>query len=204
MASALLVAGGARHPACWLLRGIALVPLFTAIRILRRNGATFCGALWGFYLGLALTLQCGGASPRADAFWLALVVTPALYAYGASVLTERFGFQPLLLAVSWLVPEFLFHLLSGRNGIVGQATTPDRPLDMMAQVLGWLILAGLIAYVSAKLAATPGRARFVAAAMWAVRAREESRLRPPAAIRPPSLIYLIFGTAPRAPPLQAR
>jgi hypothetical protein len=203
VASALLVAGGARHPTYWLLQGTALVPLFTAIRRLRRGGAAFCGALWGFHLCLALTLQCGGAQPRADELWLVLVVTPALYAYGAVVLTERFGFQPLLLAVSWLVPELTVHLLSGRNGIVGQDTRLDGPLGTMVQVLGWLILAGLIAYVSAKLAATPGRARF-AAAPWIARAHEESPLRPPAAIRPASLIDLIFGIAPRAPPLVAR
>jgi apolipoprotein N-acyltransferase len=203
MASALLVGGEAHHPAGWLLEGIALVPLFAAIRLLRRGGAAFCGALWGFYLCLALALQCGGAPQRDDVFWLALVGMPALYAYGASALTERFGFQPLLLAVAWLAPEFVFHLISGRNGIVAQATTPDHPLSTIVQLLGWLILAGLIAYVNAKLAAALGRAR-VAARARIVTAGEKPRIPAPAAIRPTSFAHLVFGTAPRAPPLAFR
>lgn len=198
MASAYLIAMAVKDSHCGLFGCVALVPLFAAIRLLKPAGALVCGALWGACFCCGLALPDAGRMAR-PATALLFVLVPALYAGGAAVLTGRFGFQPLLLALGWLGPDYLLHHLASAGGLPLHAMTWGGPLGACSRVFGWLAVVVLVVYVNAKLVAVLGH--LPDASRRGVRARRaEARCDAfaPSVARP--LSATLSPGAPRAPP----
>jgi hypothetical protein len=156
IASALLVAAAIRNPHFRFCPWLGLVPLYVAVRALRPVGAAVCGAVWGSYVVLGVAWYTG-AIPSMAPWILVAILIPAGYAAAASAWTGRFGYRPLLFGAAWLVPEALVQLSSGATGLLGR-TVLHGPLGVASQLFGWMLLAGLLAWIDAEIAAWLGRA----------------------------------------------
>jgi len=167
-ASALLVAGAGAVPGLAWLAWVGLLPLFLAIRLLSAVGASLAGALWGGCVWVFSTTLGGGAIAPALGSFLLLLTVPAVYAYLGGWVTRRLGFSPLYLALGWVGVELALSPLGLRYGLLAGVLGGGTLVQVVGGLLGYAMLAFLIALVNAAVLATLeevgrywGRPRFV-------------------------------------------
>lgn len=154
--SALLTAVAVRAPAYHGLAWISLLPLFHAMRSLRLNDAGLAGGLWG----LCLYLFCVTDSPNlivhitpSISSLILFAAVPAVYVGLGALLTRAIGFNPLMLAVGWVLVEIAFRPLRLRHGLLAGAQMESIQVQWLARLLGYVFVAFLVAYVNASLLA---------------------------------------------------
>ncbi len=155
--SALLLAAatGRPSPFAWVA-WISPLPLFWAIRHCRPIVAASCGALWG----LSFCLLSAGAVP-AGLTLLLLGAVPATYAGLGSLMTRAIGFNPLMLACGWILLELALKPAGLHHGLLAAAVLAGDPLPgalneggaahWLARLLGYVLLASLLAAANASL-----------------------------------------------------
>ena len=149
--SALLMAVAVDAPEARWLGWFALVPLFLSIRKLGPLKATAAGAGWGLSLFLFLALAPDPPITFTLRSCLALTIIPALYARLGVHVTRRAGFSPLLLGLGWVAVEFALRPLSLHHGLLAGTLGDGLVLRTLGNLAGYVLVAFLVAYVSASL-----------------------------------------------------
>jgi hypothetical protein len=151
------MAAGMGPGGCSWLGWAALLPLFVAIRCLPPLRAMLCGALWGlsFYVSAAHLLTTEVA---AGLLSLALLVAaPACYALFGAWYTRWYKFDPLGLAVAWMGVELGLLPLSLQQGFLAGTQTGGLLYGLMAHFSGYILVAFVVAYITALLFAVVTR-----------------------------------------------
>ncbi len=130
---------------------VALLPLFAAIRISRPVRAMLCGALWGFCLHVFAPAADGAGHAEGILSLALLTAIPAIYGFFGSLLTRRIGFNPLVLGVGWMTVALAFELLGQHNGLLAGTQGGASLLHWLGSALGYVLVAFLVAFVSAAL-----------------------------------------------------
>ncbi len=133
------------------LAWFSLVPFFWAIKTSRPGCAAIAGALWGlcFY-----AVGSFSGVIEAGLYWLGLlVVLPAAYAGGAALLTRKVGFNVVALAVGWALVESAASPLGLRSGLLAGTQAAHPAVQWIANALGYLLVAALVAGANASLLA---------------------------------------------------
>lgn len=148
--SAYLNAVGVSSDAYVWLAWFTLVPLFAAIKLCNPLKSMLCGALWGSTLYVCSIAPGDGILASLGVLALAVCV-PASYAYIGAWLTRRIGFSPLVLGSAWMGVELALETFGLRGeplvGVYAQGTLIHR----IANAFGYIVVAFLVAYVSALL-----------------------------------------------------
>lgn len=195
----LMAAGIAAGSPAWVAL-FALVPLFLAIRLWRPARAALSGALWGASLyAFSAGQPDSGVSPTLLSAAL-LTLIPAAYASLGALVTRRMGFNPFILGFAWMGVELALGPAGLRTGLLGGVAGEGTVMGWIGQGLGYVLVAFVIASVSASLVSVLGRAR------WSVPGRQYRRvssnhgapLLPQTFFRSP--LYAIRPSRPRAPP----
>ncbi|MBI3832994.1 MAG: hypothetical protein HY287_01555 [Planctomycetes bacterium] len=131
----------------FLLRWVALVPLFIAIRILPRSPAAVCGGLWGCFIYLFVFRH--SVSGMNVSHWALLTAAPALFAGVASTVIRRFGFYPLLIGLGWVGLELALRPLALRYGLLLSSQGDSHLMHTFGQIGGYLFVAFLFAVINA-------------------------------------------------------
>ena len=198
--SAYLMTVALQSPKCWWLGWVTLLPLMLAIRLLPAVWAMSAGALWGLSLCLFSVIADGvPLDPTFRSFAL-LTAIPALYGLFGVHVTRRVGFSPLLLGVGWVAVEFALRPLALHNGLLAATQADGLFIRTLGNVGGYVLVAFLLAYVSASLLSALGdickvipRSPYVAGSGTA-----QGRLFP--LETPVYLVHFVHSARPRAPP----
>ncbi len=209
--TALLLALALASPAYSSLAWISLLPLFWAIRHCRPIVAASCGAIWG----LSFYLLSAGAAPAGLSTSLSLLLlcaVPATYAGLASLMTRAIGFNPLMLGCGWILLELALKPAGLHHGLLAAAVLGSDPVagglseggaaHWLARLLGYVLLASLLAGVNASLLG------IVSGAPLSFPACRSSAGPPNVGTWLPSQVVLAIQswtlrqTHPRAPPIQ--
>lgn len=157
--SAYLTASAVGSPAHAWMGWLSLLPLFAAVRILRRLRASACGALWGGCV-FAFCVAAGSTAVSASlATFILLTAIPAIYAFAASALTRWIGFSPFVLGVGWMGVELALAPLGLHNGLLSATQGDTVVMGYVGRALGYVLVAFLVAYVNAALVAVFARVR---------------------------------------------
>jgi len=147
-ASAYLKGAGIASGVSVWLACFALVPLFAAIKFCRPHRSMLCGVLWG-----AILYSCSVAndsSAWASVGLLAAAVgVPALYAYAGARLTGRIGFSPTVLGLGWVGVELALEPLGLCDNALLGMYAEGTLVHWIAGVFGYVVVAFLVAYISA-------------------------------------------------------
>ncbi len=147
-----MAAGMGPDGSSWL-GWVALLPLFVAIRCLSPLRAMLCGALWGtsFYISAAHLLT---TELHAGLLSLTLLVAaPACYALFGAWYTRWYKFDPLGLAVAWMGVELGLLPLGLQQGFLAGTQTDGLLYGLMARFSGYILVAFVVAYITALLLA---------------------------------------------------
>ncbi|UCC29561.1 MAG: hypothetical protein JSU86_15320 [Phycisphaerales bacterium] len=156
--SAYLMALAVASPAYPGLGLLTLLPLFLAIRVCRPTGAGLGGALWGLSL-YAFSVTGSGHSIDASVSSLALLTAiPGLYTYFSARLTRWTGFNPFVLGVSWMGVELALEPLGLRSGLLAGTQGDGALMHWIGGALGYVLVAFLVAFVSAAIVSVLSRA----------------------------------------------
>jgi len=156
--SAYLMALAVASPTYPWLGLLTLLPLFLAIRVCRPPGAALCGALWGVSL-YVFSVTGSSHSIDASAGSLALLTAiPAIYAYLSAWLTRWIGFNPFVLGVSWMGVELAFTPLGLHTGLLAGTQGDGTLMHWIGGALGYVLVAFLVAFVSAVIVSLLSRA----------------------------------------------
>ncbi len=157
--TALLMALALTSPAYSSLAWISLLPLFWAIRFRGPTAAAFCGALWGISLYFFCTV---GAAPPSHLRCLSLFLVcavPATYAGLGSLMTRAIGFNPLMLAGGWILVELALKPLRLHQGLLAGSLGDSAHFHWLARLLGYVLVAFLVACANASLLVVLSSAR---------------------------------------------
>jgi len=138
---------------------LALLPLFSAIRVLRPLAAAGCGALWAISLAVFLHLTGGETSVVSAG---SLVAIGTCYTGLSAALTGWIGFSPFVLGVGWMGVELALSPLGLHNGLLSASQSDTALMDHLGHALGYVLVAFLVAYVNAALVAVLGRVHLTA------------------------------------------
>jgi apolipoprotein N-acyltransferase len=148
---AILVAVAVGVPRCPWIGWLGLFPILTAIRFLTPAKASISGIVWSLSYCLALYILGVTSFVRSYVSISAILVLPALYlSLGASV-TRRFGFQPVFLALGWVILEYVFTFVGIRHGLLGLTTETVGGVHLVMQAFGYIFVAFLIVLINAEL-----------------------------------------------------
>ncbi|MEK6677015.1 MAG: hypothetical protein AABZ47_15355 [Planctomycetota bacterium] len=149
--SAVLMALSLGSVTYWWLGWVTLVPLFLAIRVCRPTIATAAGAFWGFSLYLSSYAFTQNPLPHGWVSALLLTIAPAIYAAVFSAITQRKGFQPLLLGLGWAGLELVLKPLAIHNGLLAGTQGNNVVIHTVGQIGGYVLVAFLVALFNASL-----------------------------------------------------
>ncbi|MCG8405281.1 MAG: hypothetical protein MI923_08805 [Phycisphaerales bacterium] len=152
--SALLTAVSLRVPDYHWLAWFCLLPLFQAMRSLRLHTAALAGGLWGASLYVVCTADSAGlVVPVVPSFSSAVIMTavPAVYASLGALLTRAVGFNPLMLALGWILVEFAFKPLGLQQGLLASTQIESAQFQWVARLLGYVLVAVFVACINATL-----------------------------------------------------
>ena len=178
----------------------ALLPLFISIRLFTPPWAMLAGAFWGasLYIWMMATSEIGIA-PGIVSLSL-LTGVPAAYTYLGARLTRQVGFSPYLLALGWMGVELAMLPLGLHRGLLVGAQGDGLLIHWIGNFAGCVLLAFLVAYVSASVFEALSRVRvgigprrLAFGPLGAAR-----RILPQEAFS--SLFHFSRATRPRAPP----
>jgi len=127
---------------------LSLLPLLLAIRNYRPRGAAACGALWG--LSHLIGAVAGVSDHRLPAMaMVSMAVIPTLYACLGAWSVRRTGFHPLVLAVAWMLAEYIASIPEGGRSLLLPTTPVAGTIsDWIAHHLGYILLAFLWALMN--------------------------------------------------------
>jgi len=111
-----------------------------------------CGGLWGLCLYLFVA-AAGSVIPSTTPALALLTIIPAAYAGLGALLTRRIGFNPLVLGLGWVLVEVALKPLGLRSGLLAGTQAGGTLVYWVGQVLGYVLVAFLVAYVNASLLA---------------------------------------------------
>ena len=149
-----LAVGSSAYPGLSLL---TLLPLFLAIRVCRPTCAALSGALWGLSL-YAFSVTGSGHSIDPSVGSLALLTAiPALYSYFSARLVRWIGFNPFVLGVSWMGVELALEPLGLRAGLLAGTQGDGALMHWIGNALGYVLIAFLVAFVSAAIVSVLSR-----------------------------------------------
>lgn len=133
------------------LAWFSLLPLFLAIRLLAPRTALLAGALWGLCFALvSAAVGVSACSPTLLSLTL-FAAMPATYAFLGAVLVRRIGFSPLILGLGWVGVELAFHPFGLHQGLLAAAQTDAALIHWLGRLLGYVLVAFLLAYANALL-----------------------------------------------------
>lgn len=181
----------------------ALLPLFVVIRFWRPPAALLAGALWGGCL-----YAFGHGQPEAGmaaltfGSLLLFAAVPAAFTSAGAWLTRRIGFNPFVLGVAWMLAELALEAAGVRPGVRAGVEGTGTFLHWVGQAFGYVLVAFLIAVVSASLVSAVSMARLRVPRTWYRLAPTDHGvpLAPQTLICFP-LIAVLRTSPPRAPPL---
>jgi len=157
--SALLMAMAVGSTACSWLAWFSLLPLFLSIRVLRPVSAALAGAIWGFcFYFFSIFGEAPAISPAFQSLAL-LTIVPALYTCFGALLYRWIGFNPILLALGWVLVEVAVKPLGLQQGLLAGPQSQSPILHWISRVLGYAFVAFLVACVNASLLAVLSNAR---------------------------------------------
>jgi apolipoprotein N-acyltransferase len=182
---------------------VTLVPLLLAIRVLRPVRALIAGSFWGlcFFLFSLLTGDAPFAPSLASLAMLSTI--PALYAGLGSAITRRAGFSPLLLGLGWVGVEFALQPLGLHNGLLAATQGDGVVVQLVGNLTGYVLVAFLVAYVSAALLSALGGVCVSVSSSRVVRGSGHTPTRFIPSELPCDLLHFIRPSQPRGPPVPA-
>jgi apolipoprotein N-acyltransferase len=164
--SALVMAAALQSSSVSWLAWVGLLPLFLAVRIFGPLRAALAGAIWGACLyGFASSGPDPSIAPQLPAFVL-LVYLLGVYAACASLVTRAIGFNPIVLAIGWILLESGLKPLNLHYGLLASTQTDGLLHAWFGRALGYVFVAFLVAYANASLLA------FLTHARWGVLPRQ--------------------------------
>ena len=130
---------------------VSLLPLFIGIKFLSPVRAGAAGLVFGvsFYL-LSITVV-GSTIPASLGSLLLLAAGPAIYATLGSAFTRRYGFSPLAMGVGWIGLELTLQPLGLGGSLLAAGLDTGTVAFVIAESLGYAVLAAMIAYAVAWL-----------------------------------------------------
>lgn len=190
---------------CWVA-WLSLFPILVVIRVAAPREALAYGALWGSVL-VAITALLHRALPAtelvpSDMSFLPVVLVSAGYVACGSLLTRSVGFQPVALAVGWILAELGLARLGLSHG-AALSDQVDAPIYLLVaeRCLGYAVVAGLAACVCACIVNTiVGVETNVGAAMPWHRGSDELRRAAPANRTWKPIEVALGSVLPRGPP----
>ena len=199
--SACLTAAALRSRDCSWVAWLSLLPLFWAVRSLRPTAAALCGAFWGAWLYLCST---AGPAPPVASTPLALgllTAVPAIYAGLCSRLTRRIGFNPLMLALGWILVEMALKPLGLDQGLLASTQSDATHVHWIGRLLGYVFVAALVVCANASRLALLGSGRSKSLPQTPLPGLPNSEACHPSSV---CLRFLALRQAyPRAPPSQS-
>lgn len=133
-----------------VLGWLTLLPLLAVIRIFSARTSALCGAIWGAALFCFLAFQTDPIVLPTVASAAFLVGLPAAFAFGMVLLTRRFGFNPLILALGWCCVELALLPLGLRGGLLGGVAGDSGSfLSFLQGLLGYVCMSALVVAVNA-------------------------------------------------------
>ncbi len=147
------------HPHPWLGL-LTLLPLLRTIQVSSPRRALIHGWLWGAMLyGFTVTVIETTVSPG---LWSLILLTtiPAAYAFFGAHITRRVGFNPFVLGVGWMLVEFALRPLALHRGLLAGTQGDGLLIALVGRAFGYVMVAFLVAYASAKLLDILSRLRF--------------------------------------------
>lgn len=181
---------------------ISLLPLFWAIRALGPLRATLAGALWGGCLYVSAAAAVPVIAPATRTLVL-LTTIPAAYAGLGAVLTRRIGFNPVMLGVGWILVEIALKPLGLRYGLLAGAQGEGPLLHWVGRLLGYVVVAFVVACASASLLAALSNARLrIPRPKSSTGLPESGRGRPSAQTFLPVELWALCEGYPRGPPIR--
>ncbi|MDD4051475.1 MAG: hypothetical protein PHR28_06220 [candidate division Zixibacteria bacterium] len=132
-----------------LLAAIIIIPLFLAIRLLSPSKAALGGFLWSFVLCFHTVTVAVAPDGRFLAQEFLLLTVPALYVYAGAHYTRSYGFQPLTLALGWIVVELVLHFSGYRQGLLSSCCGNGFVQRVIADFLGYGFVAFAVALINA-------------------------------------------------------
>ena len=200
--SACLTAAALRSRDCSWVAWLSLLPLFWAVRSLRPTAAALCGAFWGAWLYLCST---AGPAPPVASTPLALgllTAVPAIYAGLCSRLTRRIGFNPLMLALGWILVEMALKPLGLDQGLLASTQSDATHVPWISRLLGSVFVAALVVCANASLVGILSGARLSFPASRSLGGSPNAGARALAQVVLPIQSWTLRQAQPRAPPIQ--
>lgn len=183
------------------LAWMGIWPLLVATRRFTPIKALLSGVLWGSGLYYFVTADM---NPAFSHCWTngALVITvPGVYALLGALVTSRYGFSPMGLALGWIGVEAALQPLGLSFGLLSPLRGYNSFLHMVVDFFGYGIIAFFIAYSSISLLSIIWN--LCVAILW--QQTKISAFRPLAYLSFHKVVYFRFLTVhdgfPRAPPL---
>lgn len=141
----------------WLV-WVRIVPLLIAVRFLPPSKAAAVGMTWGLSLLLS-SLALQGAEDQIPLTVLTvslMTVVPAAYGWLGAALTNRLGFNPLLLALGWIGVEFALRPIGLPGGLLLATQQDSAVSQLVASALGYGFVGFIIVFVNAILVGVAG------------------------------------------------
>jgi apolipoprotein N-acyltransferase len=183
------------------------MPLLIAVRSLPAGRAALTGAAWGLGILLSFLLHRNSAFPiHWPGLSIALIVAvPTAYAGVGSILTRRFGFRPVLLALGWIGAEVALRPLGLPNGLLGETQRDARLAHILVNALGYGFIGALIVFANGILLHVTARAfRFPSIGPPDHCKQDDDHVLVVARGLSPRIAHEIHVTNPRAPPRPRR
>lgn len=133
------------------LAWIALLPLFFSIQAFRPTVACLCGLVWGVSFFACSSVALESDVPYTWGSLALLGAVPAIYAFGAAMVTRRLGFNPFVVAFGWIGVEAAVAPLGLRQGLLSALQTDAALLGVVGNLFGYILVAFVVAFVSAVL-----------------------------------------------------
>ena len=148
---ALMMAAAIESPAHAWLGWFALVPLFFVIRLWRPVYAALGGGLWGLLIFIFSAVQPAAAITPTVQSLVLLATLPAIYAGLGAAIRRWIGFNPFILGFTWMGVELALGPIGMRAGLLSAAPVHGTIMHWVGGALGYVLVAFLVALVSASL-----------------------------------------------------
>ncbi len=116
------------------------------------------GAVWGAAYFVFASLEHGWHNGAIPAFAL-LSCVPAAFALFGAWLTRWIGFSPFVLGVAWMGVELALAPVGLGLGLLAASQSDTALMPYVGRTLGYVVVAFVVAYVSALLVDALGRVR---------------------------------------------
>lgn len=149
IASACIVARWNTVPHNPLLAGIIIIPLFLAIRLLSPTKAALGSLVWSAVLCFHAAATAAPLDGRIVYQGILLLSVPTLYVFLGAWYTRRYGFQPLALALGWILVELALYPAGFRQGLLPSCYGNGIAQRAIADFLGYGFVAFVVALINA-------------------------------------------------------